>query len=62
MNDRDNAGYNSASVFLEQREDKLLALKRDLIQAEDATKYIYTDKTPAIEGYFKLAETFFDEY
>jgi len=33
-----------------------------LIQAEDATKYIYSDKTAAIEGYFKLAESFFDEY
>lgn len=52
----------TVSMILEQKEEKLLNLKRDLINAEDATKYIYTDKTPAIEGYFKLAETFFDEY
>lgn len=62
MSERENAERYSTSMILEQKEERLLGLKRDLIQAEDATKYIYTDKTPAIEGYFKLAESFFDEY
>ena len=62
MNDKENMERYTVSMILDQREDKLLSLKRDLIQAEDATKYIYSDKTAAIEGYFKLAESFFDEY
>ncbi|KAL4511805.1 hypothetical protein ABPG72_012650 [Tetrahymena utriculariae] len=59
--DKDNMERYSVSMVLE-KEDKLLNLKRDLINAEEATRYLFTDKTPAIEGYFKLAETFFEEY
>ncbi|EGR30552.1 hypothetical protein IMG5_129380 [Ichthyophthirius multifiliis] len=60
--DSDNLERYTTSMLLEQQEDKLLSLKKDLIEAEDATKYIYSDKSSAIEGYFKLAENFFDNF
>jgi hypothetical protein len=52
-------GFVNATKF---NEDHLSELKMRLMNSEESTRYQYPDKTAALDGYFNLAEKFYQEY